>query len=604
MKSKKKRKEFLGLVKNIFRILGIYWQMRPWFVLAYIVVMLFIATLPFAVAYANGQLINQVVIFLGETNGIRVVIYQWLILALIAGLLLQVIYKLADWLDKLVFYDWNHKVPMDLARVISGMDLAVLESSEFRTKLARVEDGASHRSGQFVSNMFWLINDIVQIVVAIIILSKLAVWMMPLIFISLVPDFLILISGSKAHWGIWNAKESVKKRFFQAQDKLTDGDSIQEIRIFGLRSYLLNMINDLLNDFESGQKRILKKSNKLSLLSRIFESVILGGIEFWVILGVLARKWGVGDYNFYLSSINQFTNSSRNFLRNINNLYENNLYLNDYFDLMDMKNKIVNKENAVKVSDVKPPRIEFKNVSFTYPGSKDEVFDGFNMVIEPGEDIALVGENGAGKTTLVKLLSRFYDVDEGQILIDGIDIRDIDLDSWYRNLGILFQKFNTYGFSAYENIALGNVNNFDDKEGVKEASKQAGAHDFILKQKKKYKQILSKWFSDGTDLSGGQWQRIGLARAFFRKANVLILDEPTSAIDAKGEYEIFEKIAKYQKSKTTIIISHRFSTVRKADKIYVIDKGKILEKGTHEELMLKHKGKYKKMFELQAAGYK
>ncbi len=204
----------------------------------------------------------------------------------------------------------------------------------------------------------------------------------------------------------------------------------------------------------------------------------------------------------------------------------------------------------------------------------------------------------------MKLLARFYDVDEGQILVNGTDLRDLDLDSWYRNIGILFQDFNKYGYTVKENIKLGDVSRPENEEDIIQSSKAAGADSFVMSFKHKYDQILSKWFNKGVDLSGGQWQRIALARAFYRDANILILDEPTSAVDAKGEYEIFEKISKVQKEKTMIIISHRFNTVKKANSIYVIDKGQIIESGSHEELMQLKNGKYKEMFELQAEGYR
>jgi len=604
MKKKKINKDLKLLLKNVFRLLKIYFKMRPWFVLFYVLVMFCIAGLPFVVSYLNGQLINKVVMFLGDGGVGQIIIYQLLALAILAGLLLQIFYKLADLLDRFSTYDWNEKMPIDISRAISGLDLATLESSDFRTKLSRVRDGATYRTGNFVSLVFWMINDLVQIVMATVILSGLAFVLLPIIFVGLLPEFVILLQGSRAHWNIWGAKEVIRKRYTVAREKLQNENSIQEIRIFGARSYLLNMMKDLMSDFVAEQRKILKRENKLSVLARTFENVILGGIEFWVLLGVLARKWGVGDYNFYLSSINGFARASRNLLRNINTLYEHNLYITDFFEILDTKNKIVNKEGAVVLKTERPPKIEFVNVSFAYPGSKIKVFDKFSMTIGSGEDVAIVGENGAGKTTLVKLLSRFYDVDEGEILLDGVNIKEIDLESWYKNLGILFQSFVTYGFSAYENIGLGDVSKFFDKGGVVEAAKMAGADEFIGKLKRKYKQILSKWFTKGTELSGGQWQRVALARAFFRNANVLVLDEPTSAIDAKGEYEIFKKLENYQKEKTTIIISHRFSTVRKADKIYVIEKGKIIEQGSHEELMKKSRGRYKKMFELQAQGYR
>ena len=336
MKVKKGKKEALALIRNIIRIVREFWIMNPGMVLIYLGVMMVIATLPFGVSYLNGQVINKVVIFLSDESVSKVVIYKLLVLALLGGLIERLMYKLSDWANRMSYFEWNSRVPVDVARAISGLDLAKLEDSEFRTKLAKVEDGSGHRAGNFINTIFWLINDFVQVVVAMVILFSLAVWVTPVILITLMPQFWILLAGSKATWGIWDAKEAVKKRYWEARSKLTNETSLQEIRIFGLRSYLLNMMSSLLGEFLGEQKKIYNKENKLTSLTSVLENVVYGLIEFWVLLQVLARKLGIGDYNFYLSSINRFVSASRNLLRNINKLYEDNLYLTDYFDLMDI----------------------------------------------------------------------------------------------------------------------------------------------------------------------------------------------------------------------------------------------------------------------------
>lgn len=322
---------------------------------------------------------------------------------------------------------------------------------------------------------------------------------------------------------------------------------------------------------------------------------------------MLERNSGfqLGDFQFLNGTINRFTSSSRQFLNNITRLYEKNLYMSDLYKLLDTKEKIVNKENAVIVDKKKGvPKIEFKNISFVYPDSKKKVFENLNIEINPGEDIALVGENGAGKSTFIKLLLRFYDATEGEILINWVNLKYINLESYYENISVLFQDFNQYYYKVTENISVGDITKSVNKDGVLNSSKRAGSHNFIKDYKKGYGQILAKSFKGGIEPSWDQWQRIALARAFYRNANILILDEPTAAIDAVGEFEIFKEIEKVKEDKTTIIISHRFSTVRNADKIYVIEHGKILEHGSHEKLMSIKNGQYKKMFELQSEGYK
>ncbi|HLC83974.1 MAG TPA: ATP-binding cassette domain-containing protein, partial [Bacteroidia bacterium] len=279
-------------------------------------------------------------------------------------------------------------------------------------------------------------------------------------------------------------------------------------------------------------------------------------------------------------------------------------YIDQYFELLEYPNSIILSNKPVTFDEQpKPPIIEFKNVSFKYPDSKRFILKNFNLTIGSGEKVALVGENGAGKSTLIKLILRFYDATEGEILINGTNIKEVDLKTWHQQIGALFQDFIKYQFTFKENIIYGDIAKRNDAVAIKEAIKKAGADSFLGNLPKGTDQIVGKTFEEGVDLSGGQWQKLALARAFFRDAPILILDEPTSAIDAKAEYEIFQKVGELQKDKTVIIISHRFSTVRNADRILVLEGGKIVEEGDHKELMEK-KGLYEELFTLQAQGYK
>ena len=271
---------------------------------------------------------------------------------------------------------------------------------------------------------------------------------------------------------------------------------------------------------------------------------------------------------------------------------------------MQTKPMIESSEKIVGMPQIiTPPVIEFKKVSFKYPGAERFILKDFNLIIRSGEKIALVGENGAGKTTLIKLLLRFYDVTEGELLINGVNIKDISLKEWHKTIGALFQDFIKYQFSFKENVLFGDLAKPEDPEQINKAIQSSGANGYLPTLPKGMNQQVGKMFEEGVDLSGGQWQKLALARAFYRDAPLLILDEPTSAIDAKAEFEIFERVQNLQKDKTVIIISHRFSTVRNADRILVLDEGQIIEEGTHNQLM-KKKGLYAELFEIQAQGYK
>jgi ATP-binding cassette subfamily B protein len=272
------------------------------------------------------------------------------------------------------------------------------------------------------------------------------------------------------------------------------------------------------------------------------------------------------------------------------------------FDVLDAKPLLVENPNPIVLTGSTPPLIEFNHVDFSYPHSKKKILQDFSLQIYPGEKVAFVGENGAGKSTIIRLLTRFYDVTNGELLLDGKNIKDLDTQAWYKKIGVLFQDFGRYEHSVKENIYFGDVTKPVDGESIHVAATLSGAKEFIQKFDAGYDQMLGKTFEKGEEISTGQWQKIALARAFFRNAPILVLDEPTASIDAKAESEIFERVEKLSKDKTVIIISHRFSTVRNADRIFVIDNGKIIETGNHEKLM-KLDGQYAKLFTLQAKGY-
>ena len=310
----------------------------------------------------------------------------------------------------------------------------------------------------------------------------------------------------------------------------------------------------------------------------------------------------VGDFGFFITLLSRLSTNTMDMAFNFGDMYENNLYAKHFFEFLGLPKLVKESPNPTPIPNPgRPPKIEFKNVSFGYPGGHELVLKDINFVINPGENVAIVGKNGAGKTTLVKLLCRFYDVTSGEILINGLNIKDVSLNDWYKFVGTLFQDFMQYDFTVSENIMLGNPN-AKSEEKIKEAARKSGADEFIEKLPNRYHQLLGRRFEGGEELSKGQWQKLAIARAFYEGAPVLILDEPTSAIDAEAEYQIFKNLQKFYKDKTLFLISHRFSTVRHADKIIVLSSGRIKEEGNHEEL-IKKVGLYAQMFKKQALGY-
>lgn len=384
--------------------------------------------------------------------------------------------------------------------------------------------------------------------------------------------------------------------------RLADPRDLGEISITGAFGYLNRKFVEFYNYYNRGLLKIMKSATLGSFLLSVLGNFVLmvGYIQVFGLL--LLKKISIGDTTFLMSSIDSFYDGIEYLFGEIVVFRDFVMKSREVYNFFNLE-PCIEDGNTFLPRFEEPPLIEIKNISFNYPNDKRKIFDNFSLRIEKGEKIAIVGANGAGKTTLVKLLSRIYDPSDGEIFVNGISLKDIKIDDWYKNLGVLFQDYNFYGeLTVEENIYLGKSVKKIDKEKIIEAAKNADAHEFIMKYKHKYNTIMSERFREGIRPSNGQKQKIAIARFFYRNAPVAIFDEPTSAIDAESEYRIFNRIYEFFANKTVLIISHRFSTVRNADRIIVLDEGKIVEEGTHGELMA-NKKKYYDAFTKQAEGY-
>ncbi|MGB6813866.1 MAG: ABC transporter ATP-binding protein, partial [Candidatus Sulfotelmatobacter sp.] len=317
------------------------------------------------------------------------------------------------------------------------------------------------------------------------------------------------------------------------------------------------------------------------------------------VIGVLS----IGTFTFLAGAIQQASSNIQQIFSTVSSIADQALFLTDLIAFFEMRPMIASKPNALPAPRPIVRGFEFRNVSFRYPGSSRLVLDGLNFHLHPGERVALIGENGEGKTTIVKLLTRLYDPIEGQVLLDGVDIREYNLEDLYREIGVIFQDFMRYEMTARENIAVGRIEQLDDLTLLRQSAQKSMADDVVGRLPRGYEQMLGRRFDGGIDLSGGEWQKVALARAYLRDAQILILDEPTAALDARSEYEVFRRFAELTAGKMALFISHRFSTVRMADRIVVLENGRIAEEGDHEKLT-RLGGRYAEMFELQAASYR
>jgi len=506
--------------------------------------------------------------------------------------------------DLVYAYNLNDYLELQIEKKLSGLDPAVFEKPEFQNLLVQMYD-VKHNVDDFLTRVVGLIDATFKTLTAISILFTAFPIFIPIILIATIPSLFSLNKFREVIYPYFYEKRSAANRIYSYIQKLLSEDSTsKEIAIFKNGNYLISKFTSVQREYFKNFSKAMDSTTYQIFFADLFQFIAFVVTQAVNLASVLAGRLSIGQFSLYFQQTLALASGSELMLDHYSAANTRVKYMERYEEFFNYPRAINSPAKSKPIpSHPFPPTIEFNNVSFCYPGTDRLILDKFNLSITSGEKIALVGENGAGKTTLIKLLLRFYDVSAGDILINGVNIKHIDLEKWRAQVGALFQDFIKYQFSLKENVFFGDLSKGSNLDFLKEAVKKSGADGFIADLPGKYDQTVGKMFDGGIDLSGGQWQKLALARAFYRDAPILILDEPTSAIDAKAEYEIFERVQQLQQDKTVIIISHRFSTVRNADRILVLDEGRIIEEGNHEKLMSGH-GLYAELFNLQAQGYK
>jgi ATP-binding cassette subfamily B protein len=560
--------------------------------------------LPLLNAYLVGQALGSIAFHLVHRGQpLAGLIWLLIFMGLVEFVTGQTSY-LSFYLDDIFGMRVNLYMERELFTKVHSLDQSYYEDQTFNNQLNKVSENISSMRS-LNRNFLMAGNSVVQLASTAVVLVAFEPLIALAITLALMPVLIVEVKTSNLMWRTWDRRGNDWRLAAYLRRLLTNVIELREIKLYGLRDFLVDRWQQHYLAGRGAQLGIERRAQLWRAGTGILDIFVSTGSQVWLLLRVLERGLGLSSFVFYRQVIENYANAGSGLVRNLHTMQENSLYVNDYFELLALKPRIAIAIDAKAVPERRmPPRIEFERVSFSYPGSDRPVVRQLSLVIEPGEDVAIVGANGAGKTTIIKLLLRLYDPSEGRILIDDQDLKSIDLMSWYKLIGALFQDFNKYSsLTVRDNISMGRANPVVSDQLVEQAARESGANTYIQDYPAGYDQILNRSFENGIEPSGGQWQRIALARAFYRSASILILDEPTSSIDAKGEFEIFNKIAATQKHKTTIIISHRFSTVRNAQKIVVLEKGSIRESGTHDELIALG-GKYKELFEIQAAGYR
>ncbi|MEH1777685.1 MAG: ABC transporter ATP-binding protein [Nostoc sp.] len=481
------------------------------------------------------------------------------------------------------------------------LDLRQFEDSEFYDKLTNARREASVRPLSLVNRTFGLVQNALSLITYGILLVNFSGWAVVVLILAAMPVFIAetKFAGEAFRLFSWRASETRQQHYLE--NLLAREDFVTEIKLYQLGEMLLGRYRNLFDQLYGEDRDLTLRRGLWGYLLSLVSTGAFYLAYAWIVLETVLGKISLGDMTMYLTVFRQGQSTFSNALTSIGGMYEDNLYLSNLYDFLEEE---VPKSWGKAIIGLNPQDgIRFENVSFTYPGSSKAALRNISLHLKPREKLAIVGENGSGKTTLIKLLTRLYTPDSGRILLDGLDLQEWDVDVLRRRVGVIFQNFVRYQFTVGENIGVGDVEHLDNKILWQTAAQKGMSQSFIDQLPQSFQTQLGRWFKGGQELSGGQWQKIALSRAFMRsQADILVLDEPTSAIDAQAEFEIFNHFRAITQNQMVLLISHRFSTVRMADKILVIENGEVIEQGTHEEL-LQLGGRYAKLFLLQAAGY-
>lgn len=606
-------RERLGAFCNLPPFLRLVWATAPALAVTSIVLRIVRAFLPVTTLYVGKLIIDEVILLVGLENapatlGARIdagllTRLGWLLAFEFAlAIASDVLARFVALLDALLGERLTNETSLRLMAHAATLDLEHFEDSEMQDRLERARRQTMGRSallGQLLSQG----QDIITVVTFGAGLVIYAPWLVLLLAAALVPAFVGEAHFNALGYSLNFRRTPERRELDYIRQVGASLETAKEVKVFALQRFLMERFRRMADLFYDENRRLaMRRAGWGGLLTAVgtFAYYLAYGYIAW---STVTGRFTVGDLTFLAGSFRRLRSLLESLLGRFSQVAGQALYLDDLFSFFDIEPRIRTKDNALPFPERIRDGFVFENVGFRYPGAERWATRHLDFRLHAGETLALVGENGAGKTTIVKLLARLYDPDEGRILLDGHDLRDYDLEGVRSGIGVIFQDFVRYQLTAGENIAVGRIEARDDDERIAAAAARGRAEEVIDRLAAGYDQRVGRRFRDGVDLSGGEWQKIAIARAYMRGAQVLILDEPTAALDARAEYEVFERFKELSEGTTGLLISHRFSSVRMADRILVLGGGRVESAGTHEELMAEG-GRYAELFELQAEGYR
>ncbi|OGT55678.1 MAG: ABC transporter ATP-binding protein [Gammaproteobacteria bacterium RIFCSPHIGHO2_12_FULL_63_22] len=610
---RKSLRERVGALRNLPPFLRQIWETSPGMTIASLSLRLVRALLPVVTLYVGKLIIDEALRLVALDSGLETIREWWdsgLLSPLIGLLWLElglavasdVLGRLVALIDSLLSERFTNATSVRLMQHAATLDLEDFEDSELQDKLDRARRQTMGRM-TLMSQLFGQAQDLVTVISFAAGLMIYAPWLMLLLLVALVPAFIGEAHFNALNYSLNFAWTPERRELEYIRQTGASVETAKETKIFGLNGFLIERYRKLADGFYAANRKLaISRAGWGSLLTG------LGTLGYYVAYAYIAWRtvrgeFTIGDLTFLAGSFRRLRNLLEGLLSGFSAVAGQALYLEDLYSFFEIEPEIVSPENPRAFPTPIRQGFVFEDVGFQYPGAERWAVRHLDFTLKAGEVLALVGENGAGKTTLVKLLARLYDPDEGRILLDGVDLREYDLEVLRSNIGVIFQDFVRYHMTAAENIAVGRIEARDDRARIVAAARRSLADEVIEKLPKGYDQVIGKRFKSGVDLSGGEWQKVAIARAYMRDAQLLILDEPTAALDARAEFEVFQRFKELSDDKTAVLISHRFSSVRMADRILVLNEGQVEAMGTHEELLSQH-GRYAELFELQAAGYR
>jgi ATP-binding cassette subfamily B protein len=497
----------------------------------------------------------------------------------------------------------GNSINSSIIRKALSLDLHYFENAQFYDKLQNARRESNWRALAIINTSFNLVQNAITLLSFAVSLLAFSPLIALILFGATLPSFVAQTHFSRIHFRLlsWRAPESRKMNYFE--HLLTVDSSAKEVKLFGLGEPLLTRYQEFFWKFFKEDTALARRRSIISMLWGLLASASFYAAYAWIVWRTLLQEITIGEMTFYLTLFRQSQQTFQALFYSVGQLFESGLFMDNLFDFLNLTPEMPRPAAPRKVPHPIMQGIEFRNVSFRYPDRPNYALRNINLTIRPGEKVALVGANGAGKTTMIKLMTRLYDPTEGQILLDGVDLREYDLDELRESIGVIFQDFVRYQLTARENIGFGQIHELENEPRIISAAERGGADEVVEELPEQYETVLGRWFERGAELSGGQWQKIALGRAFMRDSEVLVLDEPTAALDPEREYEIFQRFRDLTRGRIALLISHRFSTVRMADKIIVIEQGELIEHGSHHELLAAD-GTYARLFNMQAEGYR